>query len=607
MGQEFMHNKYSYTKDRHPEDSKKVFFSKTSQRLLSYFKRQYKRLLIIICLLFISILCNIYAPYLLGVAIDECVSIAYGLNTNIDFHQLKILLLQFITINLLSAVCNWGSEYGMATITQRIAKELSEDTFDKLNNLSINYFDSTQRGHILSHFTNDIELIKETLGATFIQLLSGALTLIGAVIVMYNISPSLTLITGFTLPIVVLLSRFIISNTRKHFQQQQECIGRLNGLVEESINGLTTIQSFVNEEEIYQKFTTANEAVRESGIKSQIYSGILMPLMRVLDSFGYILTTIFGAFFVLKGYISIGNVQSFFLYVKNFQRPIFSLMSQVNSLQAALVGAERIFQLLDNTNEEPRNSGIELVKSEVKGEIEFKELHFGYTPSHEILKGVSFKVAPGEVVAIVGTTGAGKSTLFNLLSGMYQYARGSIQIDGQEIKELAPKNLRSILGVVQQDPIVFSETLRFNIAYGKPEATDNEIRRIIDLTHSKHLIERLPNGFNQHLKEISGQISQGQRQLLTIARAFLPDTPILLLDEATSNLDTRSETQLQEALKSLIKDKTCLIIAHRLNTIKNANKILVLDKGVIAEKGTHAELLQKQGIYYDIYRQFWQQ
>ena len=228
MGQEFMHNKYSYSKDRHPE-GRKVFFSKTSRRLLSYFKRQYKQLLIILCLLFVSILCNIYAPYLLGVAIDECVSIAYGLNTNIDFHQLKILLLQFIAINLLSAVCNWGSEYGMAIISQRIAKELSEETFDKLNNLSINYFDSTQRGHILSHFSNDIELIKETLGATFIQLLSGGLTLIGAVIVMYNISPSLTLITGITLPIVVLLSKFIISNTRKHFQQQQECIGRLNG------------------------------------------------------------------------------------------------------------------------------------------------------------------------------------------------------------------------------------------------------------------------------------------------------------------------------------------------------------------------------------------
>jgi len=605
MGQEFMHNKYSYSKDRHPE-GRKVFFSKTSRRLLSYFKRQYKPLLIILCLLFVSILCNVYAPYLLGVAIDECVSIAYGLNTTIDFHQLKILLLQFIIINLLSAACNWGSEYGMAIISQRIAKELSEETFDKLNNLSINYFDSAQRGHILSHFSNDIELIKETLGATFIQLLSGALTLIGAVIVMYNISP-LTLITGITLPIVVLLSKFIISNTRKHFQQQQECIGRLNGLVEESLNGLTTIQSFVNEEKVYQEFAIANEAVRESGIKSQIYSGILMPLMRVLDSLGYILTTIFGAVFVLKGYISIGNVQSFFLYVKNFQRPIFSLMSQINSLQAALVGAERIFQLLDNTNEEQRNSGIELVKSEVKGRIEFKELHFGYTPTQKILKGISFKVTPGEVVAIVGTTGAGKSTLFNLLSGMYQYSYGSIQIDGQEIKELAPKNLRSILGVVQQEPIVFSETLRFNITYGKPEAADDEIRHIIDLTHSKHLIERLPNGFNQHLKEISGQISQGQRQLLTIARAFLPDSPILLLDEATSNLDTRSEAQLQEALKSLIKDKTCLIIAHRLNTIKNADKILVLDKGVIAETGTHAELLQKKGVYYNIYRQYWQQ
>lgn len=603
MGQEFMHNKYSYSKDRYPE-GRKVFFSKTSRRLLSYFKRQYKPLLIILCLLFVSILCNVYAPHLLGVAIDECVSIAYGLNTNIDFHQLKILLLQFIAINLLSAACNWGSEYGMAIISQRIAKELSEETFD---NLSINYFDTTQRGNILSHFSNDIELIKETLGATFIQLLSGALTLIGAVIVMCSISPSLTLITGITLPIVVLLSKFIISNTRKHFQQQQECIGRLNGLVEESLNGLTTIQSFVNEERVYQEFAIANEAVRESGIKSQIYSGILMPLMRVLDSLGYILTTIFGAVFVLKGYISIGNVQSFFLYVKNFQRPIFSLMSQINSLQAALVGAERIFQLLDNTNEEQRNSGIELVKSEVKGRIEFKELHFGYTPSHEILKGISFKVAPGEVVAIVGTTGAGKSTLFNLLSGMYQYSYGSIQIDGQEIKELAPKNLRSILGVVQQEPIVFSETLRFNITYGKPEAADDEIRHIIDLTHSKHLIVRLPNGFNQHLKEISGQISQGQRQLLTIARAFLPDSPILLLDEATSNLDTRSEAQLQEALKSLIKDKTCLIIAHRLNTIKNADKILVLDKGVIAETGTHAELLQKKGVYYNIYRQYWQQ
>ena len=598
-----MHNKYSYSKDRYPE-GRKVFFSKTSRRLLSYFKRQYKPLLIILCLLFVSILCNVYAPHLLGVAIDECVSIAYGLNTNIDFHQLKILLLQFIAINLLSAACNWGSEYGMAIISQRIAKELSEETFD---NLSINYFDTTQRGNILSHFSNDIELIKETLGATFIQLLSGALTLIGAVIVMCSISPSLTLITGITLPIVVLLSKFIISNTRKHFQQQQECIGRLNGLVEESLNGLTTIQSFVNEERVYQEFAIANEAVRESGIKSQIYSGILMPLMRVLDSLGYILTTIFGAVFVLKGYISIGNVQSFFLYVKNFQRPIFSLMSQINSLQAALVGAERIFQLLDNTNEEQRNSGIELVKSEVKGRIEFKELHFGYTPSHEILKGISFKVAPGEVVAIVGTTGAGKSTLFNLLSGMYQYSYGSIQIDGQEIKELAPKNLRSILGVVQQEPIVFSETLRFNITYGKPEAADDEIRHIIDLTHSKHLIVRLPNGFNQHLKEISGQISQGQRQLLTIARAFLPDSPILLLDEATSNLDTRSEAQLQEALKSLIKDKTCLIIAHRLNTIKNADKILVLDKGVIAETGTHAELLQKKGVYYNIYRQYWQQ
>lgn len=601
MKEEFLKKEHINFFNDKRRNSGKLIDYQSAKRLLLYFKDEYKLLFIIFILLLISVFCSILTPFLLGKAIDECVAIANNINLSGSFHQLLILIIQFITLNLISSLALAFSEYSMTLASQNAARKLSEESFNKLNKLKIKYFDTTLRGNILSYFSSDIERIKESLGATFIQLISGILTLLGAIIVMLHISPGLTIITATTTPLVFLLSRFITRKSRKYFRQYQSAVSSLNGMVEESLNGLSVIQSFNNEENINLQFQSLNESVRKIGIKSQIYSGILMPLMRVLDSFGYILTTIFGAIFAVKGYITIGNIQSFILYVKNFQRPLFTLIYQLNTLQAALVSAERIFNLLDEDMEEELDREIIMDKSKVKGKIEFNNLHFSYKPNKTVLNGVSCKIEPGEVVAIVGTTGAGKTTLFNLLSGMYDYEVGSIKIDGFEVKELNPRSLRTILGCVLQEPIVFTETLRFNIAYGKPKATNEEIQEIIDLTHSRHLIDRLPNGFNQHLREINGQISQGQRQLLTIARAFLPNAPILLLDEATSNLDSRSEGLLQEALKSLTKNRTCLIIAHRLTTIKNADKILVLDNGKIAEIGTHKELVEKKGIYYEIY------
>ncbi len=571
----------------------------TVRRLLSYWRGERWLLVALTFLSVLSVVSALLCPYLLGRTVDDCVELVRSGGAESFRNALLLHLGVFVLFHLLSSLFSWINGYGMGVLAQRLLRRLKEELTKKLLSLSPRFFNDHLCGSLMSHFTNDAELVRSALGDTVVQIVVSLLTLIGSVAVMAHLSWQLTVATCLTVPFSVMVSRFVMKHTRRRFSLHQESLGAMNGAVEESFSGIRTIKSFGREEERIAQFEALNRTVCETGRKAQIYSGLLMPLMRVLDNCSYIVVTLVGAFLALQGSVTVGVVQAFLLYTKNFQRPINSIATQLNVVQAAIAGAERIFGLLDEEVEikeqaSPRRLG------EVKGRVEFRNVSFGYG-KELVLKNVSFSVDPGEVVAIVGFTGAGKTTLVNLLNRFYDVAEGSVSVDGVDVREVSVEDLRRSIGWVPQDAYLFSDTVRYNVAYGQPSATLDEVRESVRLANADSVVDRLPDGYGTVLGEQGAGISQGQRQLLTIARAVNKNAPILVMDEATSNIDTRTEMLIQNAISQITRGRTCLIIAHRLSTIMNADKIIVLDAGEVVEQGTHDELLRKQGIYWTIY------
>lgn len=573
---------------------------KTTGQLISYWKDFKWMLVLVLIFSLLEVGCTLLSPYLIGKTIDECISVASQSNLAIDFHKLAKMLTLLGAIYLCNAFCGWIQEYCMTIASQKIVKKMREQMIKNLHSLSIRFYDSHLRGEIMSRFTSDVELIKDAVGETILQLSGSAFTIIGTIIFMWALSFQLMLMVCTTIPLVILLSRFVMLRTRRYFAEQQQALGLLNGMTEESIVGMKTIRNFAQEENRMKQFEVLNRNLQRAGMKAQIYSGILMPLMRVLDNLSYIIVAVTGGLLAANGTITVGTIQSFLLYTRNFLRPINQIATQFNSVQSAIAGAERIFALLDEKPEiKDKENAIEL--KEVKGEVEFDHVTFGYRPGKEIIKDLSFKAEPDEVIAIVGSTGAGKTTLINLLTRFYDVNSGAIKIDGIDIRNVTQASLRHCMGIVLQESFLFSETIRHNIAYGKPDARTEDIQLAAIAANARSFIRKLTYQFHTVLREQGEDISHGQRQLLTIARAILVNPPILVLDEATSNIDTRTEILIQKAIANLTKGKTCFIIAHRLSTIRNADKILVIENGRIVETGQHDELIAKHGAYYKIY------
>jgi ATP-binding cassette subfamily B protein len=567
----------------------------TVTRLLSYWKEYKGMLILILVFSLLEVVCNLLGPYLIGKAIDDCIN-----GSIVDFSRLGLMLGILITVYVSGAFFGWSQEYAMIIISQKIIRKLRIQMIDKLHTLSLRYYDTHSRGEIMSNFTNDVELVKDALGGTVIQLITSLFMLTGIIIVMLLLSPVLMLVSCVSIPLVILLSRFVMKQTRRYFAAQQETLGKLNGLIEENISGIKVVKSFAQEENQIEKFSVLNREMQQQGTRAQIFSGILMPLMRVLDNFSYILVAVVGGFLAFGGYITVGVIQSFLLYTRQFLRPINEMATQFNAVQSAIAGAERIFRLLDEKPEVVDKVDAEEIKN-VKGEVVFENVSFGYDKDKLVLKNISFTAKPDEVIAIVGSTGAGKTTIMNLLTRFYDINSGTIRIDGKDIRDISQTSLRRSLGIVLQDPFLFSESVRYNIAYGDPDSTKGEVRAASIAANARNFIIRLSDRFRTVLHEQGSAISHGQRQLITIARAILIDAPILVFDEATSNIDTRTEILIQDAIANLTKGRTCFIIAHRLSTVKNADRILVLENGEIVECGSHAELLEKKGAYYNIY------
>lgn len=578
---------------------KAVNMSGTVRRLLSYWKGEKWLFLALSLLSALSVVSALLCPYLLGLMVDDCVDLIRTEGSTASKDSLLLHLLIFILFHLLSSLFSWIHGYGMSVLAQRLLRKLKEEMTRKLLTLSPRFFNDHLCGSLMSHFTNDAELVKNALGDTIVQLISSVLTLVGSVVIMARLSWQLALVTCLTVPFSILVSRFVMKHTRRYFALHQEALGEMNGAVEESFSGIKTIKSFGRERERIAQFEALNQVVSETGRRAQIYSGLLMPLMRVLDNCSYIIVTMVGAFMASRGSVTVGVVQSFLLYTKNFQRPINAIATQLNTVQSAIAAAERIFRLLDEKvtveeAESPKRMGA------VSGRIDFKDVSFGYGEKL-VLKHVSFSVQPGEVVAVVGSTGAGKTTLVNLLNRFYDVFEGSVMVDGVDVRELSLSDLRHSIGWVPQESYLFSDTVKYNVAYGDRDARLDSVREAARLANVDLSIERMPESYETVLREQGNGLSQGQRQLLTIARAVYKNAPILVMDEATSNIDTRTEMLIQHAIAQITRGRTCLIIAHRLSTIMNADKIIVLDAGEVVEEGRHEELLRKRGTYWTIY------
>ncbi|MEI7027061.1 ABC transporter ATP-binding protein [Paenibacillus sp. y28] len=579
-------------------------FTATLRRLWSFVGSERRLLTVIFLFLLATAGIAMTAPWLIGQAVDAMGGADSGGPGTVQPKLLGLLVLALGAAYVTDAVLNFLQGWLMAGVSQRIVANLRQTLFAKLQKLPLTYFDSRPHGEMMSRLSNDIDNVSSTISQSTTQLMSGLIAIAGSLVMMIVLSPVLTLASLVTVPMVYFLGRTITRRTGKLFKEQQAQLGRMNGHIEETISGLHVVKAFNYEARAVNDFEEMNGRLYEVGLKAQIYSGYMMPLLGVINNIGFAAVAVTGGIMAVNGAITVGLIASFLGYSRQFVRPLNDMANIYNILQSGVAGAERVFEVLDEGEETADRPGAVELKHPV-GRVVFDRVSFGYRADVPILKEVSFEAAAGSSTAFIGPTGAGKTTIINLLTRFYDVTGGTITIDGRDIRDYTRDSLRRCFGIVLQDTYLFSGTIRDNIKYGKPDASDEEVAEAAEMANADGFIRRLPKQYDTVLSENGGGLSQGQRQLLAIARAILAKPSILILDEATSSIDTRTELHIQDALLKLMQGRTSFIIAHRLNTIRDADMIRVIDRGTIAESGTHDELLRKEGLYRRmVYNQF---
>ncbi|MFC4599855.1 ABC transporter ATP-binding protein [Cohnella hongkongensis] len=578
---------------RHPARKAKNWQA-TLKRIWGYLARRKAMLSLVLFMVLISSGLSLLGPYMIGVAIDRYLEGEGG-------RPWLLFLAALAAVYALGSVAAWLQNVWMISVAQETVYRMRLDLFRHLHRLPIPFFAKRQRGELMSRMTNDMDNVSSTLNSSAIQIFSSVLILVGTVVVMLALSPLLTVLTFLVVPLMSAGMKWITRRTSVLFKERQRNLGDLNGYIEETLSGQRIVKAFSREEAVIREFGERNARIKQSGYWAQAISGFIPKLMNGLNNLSYAIIVGVGGLLVIRGSITVGVIVVFVEYARQFTRPLNDLANQWNTLLSAIAGAERVFEILDEEDEMTDEAGASPIDA-VRGAVSFSDVSFSYTPGEQTLKGISFEAKPGETIAIIGPTGAGKTSLIQLLSRFYEADSGTIAVDGRDIRTIRRESLRSHMAFVLQDSFLFEGTIRDNIRYGKPEATDEEVERAARLANAHSFIDRLPGGYDKVLHGDGGGISQGQKQLLAIARAILADPAILVLDEATSSIDTVTEIKIQEGLQRLMEGRTSFVIAHRLNTIRRADQILVLKDGRLIERGSHEQLLAESGLYSEMVR-----
>ena len=584
-------------------DEKAKDLKGTLKKLLHYMSVFKVQMLLIVIFAVCGTTFTIIGPKILGKATTE---IANGLMSKVsggsgmDFEKIGQILLLTLALYLVSTLCSFIQGYLMTGVSQKTTYRLRKEISEKINRMPMNYFDTKPVGEVLSRVTNDVDTLGQSLNQSATQMIQSVTTLIGVLIMMLTISPLMTLVTLIILPISMLLIGFVMKHSQKYFRGQQEYLGNVNGQVEEVYSGHSIIKAFNKEENVIDEFDATNDKLYDSAWKSQFFSGMMMPIMQFIGNLGYVVVAILGGFLTIKKTIEVGDIQSFIQYVRSFTQPIQQIAQVINMVQSMSAASERVFEFLGE-EEEVQIAEHPADIAQVTGEVSFEHVKFGYNPEQVIIHDFSAKVKPGQKIAIVGPTGAGKTTMVKLLMRFYDVNSGSIRLNDHDIRDFNRRELRDAFGMVLQDTWLFKGTIMENIRYGRLDATDEEVIAAAKAARAHHFIKTLPGGYQMELNEDASNVSQGQKQLLTIARAILADNKILILDEATSSVDTRTEIEIQKAMDNLMKGRTSFVIAHRLSTIRDADLILVMKDGDIIEQGNHEDLLAADGFYANLY------
>lgn len=581
---------------------KAMDFKGTTRKILSYIGRYKIAIVLVMISAVAGTVFNIVGPKVLSKATTEIfnglVSKVSG-GAGIDFHKICVILLILLGFYCVSALFSFIQGYIMSGISQKLSFRMRKEISEKINRMPLAYFESKTVGEVLSRITNDVDTFGMSLNQSITTLITSVTTLIGVFIMMMTISPLMTLIALVILPISAFLISVVVKHSQKYFKAQQEYLGDINGTIEESYSGHTIIKAFNREEKVNQDFQETNAKLYASAWKSQFLSGLMQPIMTFVGNLGYVAVAVTGSMLAVAGSITVGDIQAFIQYVRSFTQPITQIAQVFNMLQSMAAAAERIFEFLDEEEEPVTENPVRL--EDIKGEVEFEHVRFGYDPQKPVIHDFTCHVEPGSMVAIVGPTGAGKTTMVKLLMRFYDVNSGCIKVDGENVKDFERRNLREAFGMVLQDTWLFKGTIMENIRYGRLDATDEEVIAAAKAANADHFIRTLPGGYDMELNEEASNVSQGQKQLLTIARAILADNRIMILDEATSSVDTRTEQHIQDAMANLMKGRTSFVIAHRLSTIRDADVILVMKDGDIIEQGNHKQLLAQNGFYAQLY------
>lgn len=578
-------------------------------RTWAYFRGERGRLGLVFAFILLDSAFGMAGPYLIGRGVDAIaalaaspfspVAAAFG-GLTLPMRALSLAVFALLAAYLGSALLQTTEGWLMAGISQRMVRNIREGLFGKMQRLPLSFYDTRPHGDLMSRLTNDVDAVSVTVSQSAVQLMSGVVVVAGTLVIMITLSPPMALVSLLPVPLVFLLTSTISRRTRVLFKEQQDALGALNGHVEETVSGIQAVKAFGREPDVGQRFARINEELQRVGTRAQIWTGFLMPMMNVINNIGFAFVAVTGGWLALRGAISVGLIATFVSYSRQFVRPLNDIANTYNTLMSAVAGAERVFEVMDEP-QEPEDSDGARQLVEPRGDVEFRDVSFGYRADVPVLKEVSFHAPPGSVTAIVGKTGAGKTTIVNLLSRFYEVTSGAILIDGKDLREYSRSSLQRAFGVVLQDGWLFAGTVRENILYGRPEASEEEMLRAAELAGAAHAIERLPQGYDTVLVESGANLSQGQRQLIAIARAVLASPRLLVLDEATSSVDARTELHIQQGMMELMKGRTSFIIAHRLSTIRDADTVLVVEAGKIVERGSPEDLVKRDGYFRKLY------